>query len=243
MRSGRSPTLFDPYGWDPDQGLDAAIALLGVRCARTAGGTAEEAEERLREASARGPVLVGPVDMGLLLHQPDTPTADGGDHFVVVLEVDGGGLPRPARSSLRDAPVADLLAAWEAKRVGYTDDPYVMRAGFVQERKVSAKEALRRALPDAERWLAGRHDRAGARSARCRRNRPVFPAAFVRFAVCGGGVGLVSSGVLMALSGRVPVALANAVVTVARAVLATELHARSTFGGAAPGGGRTWSRR
>lgn len=72
---------------------------------------------------------------------------------------------------------------------------------------------------------------------------PSAPAAFLRFAVCGGGVGLASSGVLMALSGPVPFALANAVVTVASTVLATELHARFTFGGAAPGGGRTWSRR
>lgn len=74
---GGTLPLFDPYGWD--LGLSAATDFLGVRCIRTAGGTAEEAEERLREASARGVVLVGPVDMRLLLHQPGTPTADGGD--------------------------------------------------------------------------------------------------------------------------------------------------------------------
>ncbi|MET9880955.1 hypothetical protein ABZZ36_41125 [Actinacidiphila glaucinigra] len=158
---GGTLPLFDPYGWDPDHGLDAAIALLGVRCARTAGGTAEEAEERLREAFARGPALVGPVDMGLLLHQPGTPTTDGGDHFVVVLEVEDRMVVfhDPHGHAYATLPVADFLAAWEAKAVGYTHTPYVMRAGFVQERKVSAAEALRRSLPDAERWLAGRHDR------------------------------------------------------------------------------------
>ncbi|MFF3253209.1 hypothetical protein ACFYWP_19870 [Actinacidiphila glaucinigra] len=158
---GGTLPLFDPYGWDPDHGLDAAIGLLGARCTRTAGGTAEEAEERLREAAARGPVLVGPVDMGLLLHQPGTPTADGGDHFVVVLEVDGrmAIFHDPHGHPYATLPVVDLLAAWEAKAVGYSTTPYVMRAGFVQERKVSAKEALLRSLPDAQRWLAGRHDR------------------------------------------------------------------------------------
>ncbi|MDJ0344974.1 hypothetical protein QMK19_30960 [Streptomyces sp. H10-C2] len=54
-------------------------------------------------------------------------------------------------------------------------------------------------------------------------------AAFVRFVVCGGGVGLLSSGVLLMLSGRVSLPLANAVVTVASTLLATELHGRFTF--------------
>ncbi|MFI6861077.1 hypothetical protein ACIBKZ_14440 [Streptomyces sp. NPDC050421] len=158
---GGTLPLFDPYGWDPDHGLDAAITLLGARCARTAGGTAEVAEERLRAAAARGPVLVGPVDMGLLLHQPGTPTTDGGDHFVAVLEVDGGTVVfhDPHGHPFTTLPVADFLVAWEAKAVGYTDAPYVMRAGFVQERQVSAEDALRASLPAAERWLAGRHDR------------------------------------------------------------------------------------
>ncbi|GAA3962226.1 hypothetical protein GCM10022384_13160 [Streptomyces marokkonensis] len=158
---GGTLPLFDPYGWDPDLGLDAALALLGAQCERTAGGTAEEAEERLRETSARGPVLVGPVDMGLLLHLPGTPSTDGGDHFVVVLEIDGGTVVfhDPHGHPYATLPVADFLAAWEAKAIGYVDAPYVMRAGFVRERQVTPKEALRRSLPDAQRWLAGRGDR------------------------------------------------------------------------------------
>lgn len=157
---GGTLPLFDPYGWDPDLGLDAALALLGAHCERTAGGTAEEAEERLRETSARGPVLVGPVDMGLLLHQPGTPTTDGGDHFVVVLEIDGGTVVfhDPHGHPYATLPVADFLTAWEAKSIYYVDAPYVMRAGFVRERRVTPEEALRRSLPDAQRWLAGRGD-------------------------------------------------------------------------------------
>jgi hypothetical protein len=156
LLSGTLP-LFDPYGWDPDLGLSAATDFLGVHCTRTAGGTAEEAEERLREASARGPVLVGPVDMGLLLHQPGTPTTDGGDHYVVVLEVEGDTVVfhDPHAHPFATLPVTDFLAAWEAKAVGYADAPYVMRAGFVRERQVTQKQALRASLPDAAQWLAG----------------------------------------------------------------------------------------
>ncbi|MCZ4118747.1 GtrA family protein [Streptomyces sp. H39-S7] len=54
-------------------------------------------------------------------------------------------------------------------------------------------------------------------------------AAFVRFVVCGGGVGLLSSAVLLLLTDRLPLALANALVTVASTLLATELHGRFTF--------------
>ncbi|MFG2560389.1 hypothetical protein [Streptomyces sp. NPDC048496] len=31
--------LFEPYGWDPEIGLDAAIELLGWSCRRSDGGT------------------------------------------------------------------------------------------------------------------------------------------------------------------------------------------------------------
>ncbi|WP_328916262.1 MULTISPECIES: hypothetical protein [unclassified Streptomyces] len=54
--------------------------------------------------------------------------------------------------------------------------------------------------------------------------------SFIRFVVCGGGVTLLASAVLLAIGDRVPLALANAVVTVASTVLATELHGRFTFG-------------
>ncbi|MFF2045317.1 hypothetical protein ACFVVX_33370 [Kitasatospora sp. NPDC058170] len=55
-------------------------------------------------------------------------------------------------------------------------------------------------------------------------------AAFARFVLCGGGVGLASSFAVAALATRIPWALANALVTVLSTLLATELHARFTFG-------------
>nr|AAO65788.1 hypothetical protein [Streptomyces virginiae] len=62
-------------------------------------------------------------------------------------------------------------------------------------------------------------------------------AAFVRFVLCGGGVGLASSFAVVALASWVPWALANALVAVVSTVVATELHARFTFGA---GGRATW---
>ena len=63
-------------------------------------------------------------------------------------------------------------------------------------------------------------------------SRAGLPAllSFLRFVVCGGGVTLLSSAALLLIGDRVPLALANAVLTVASTVLATELHGRFTFG-------------
>ncbi|MFG3366764.1 hypothetical protein ACIPWY_33090 [Streptomyces sp. NPDC090032] len=55
-------------------------------------------------------------------------------------------------------------------------------------------------------------------------------SAFVRFVLCGGGVGLASSFAVAALASWIPWSLANALITVASTLLATELHARITFG-------------
>ncbi|WP_328966947.1 hypothetical protein [Streptomyces sp. NBC_00239] len=61
--------------------------------------------------------------------------------------------------------------------------------------------------------------------------------AFARFALCGGGVGIASSFAVAALASWIPWVLANALITVVSTLLATELHARFTFGA---GGRATW---
>ncbi|MER7467038.1 GtrA family protein [Streptomyces sp. NPDC097981] len=60
---------------------------------------------------------------------------------------------------------------------------------------------------------------------------------FARFVLCGGGVGIASSFAVVALASWMPWALANAVITAASTLLATELHARFTFGA---GGRASW---
>lgn len=62
-------------------------------------------------------------------------------------------------------------------------------------------------------------------------------AAFARFVLCGGGVGLASSFAVAALASWIPWVLANALITLVSTLLATELHARFTFGA---GGRATW---
>ncbi|WP_327312019.1 hypothetical protein [Streptomyces sp. NBC_01235] len=71
----------------------------------------------------------------------------------------------------------------------------------------------------------------------CQQAAPGTFTAFARFVLCGGGVGLASSFAVAALASWIPWVLANALITVASTLLATELHARFTFGG---GGRATW---
>ncbi|WP_460368233.1 GtrA family protein [Actinocorallia lasiicapitis] len=54
-------------------------------------------------------------------------------------------------------------------------------------------------------------------------------ASFLRFVLCGGGVTLLSSLLLVALEARLSLLLANALVTVAGTLAANELHSRVSF--------------
>ncbi|MGW2303782.1 hypothetical protein [Streptomyces sp. NPDC001809] len=68
---------------------------------------------------------------------------------------------------------------------------------------------------------------------------PSALTSFLRFVAIGGGVGLASGAAVALLAGLLPFALANALVTAVSTVLATELHARFTFGpGLRPAAGR-----
>lgn len=61
-------------------------------------------------------------------------------------------------------------------------------------------------------------------------------ASFVRFVVCGGGIGVLSSFAVPLVAMTMPWAAANAVITVVSTLLCTELHALFTFGtGRRPG--------
>lgn len=153
---------FDPVGWHPEIGLDAAIASLGLRCARTAGGSGDEAIARLREATAHGPVLVGPADLGLLTYRPGSPAAIGADHYVVVLEAGSHAvlLHDPQGHPFATIPAADFLTAWRADEIAYSPTPFVLRTGFERVRDVSVDAALTGSLPRAVDYLAASADSA-----------------------------------------------------------------------------------
>ncbi|MFJ9743313.1 hypothetical protein [Streptomyces sp. NPDC101166] len=153
--------LFDPLGWDPEIGLDAAIELLGCTCERSRGEDADAALARLEAAVGQGPALAGPLDMGLLLHQPGSGSAVGADHYVTVLAVNEDTVlfHDPHGHPYAVLPTAVFLEAWRAEKVAYIDQPFVLRSSFARRREVTPEEALRASLPGALAWLGIRDDR------------------------------------------------------------------------------------
>lgn len=154
---GRLP-FFDPYGWDPERGFDDALAALGWSSDVARGGTAEEALSRLKSALARGPVWVGPVEMGYLTHQPGMKEPIEADHYVVVLEVDEERvlMHDPQGYPFALLPLTDFMAAWAAKTVAY-GTPYTMRTRFVRQRNVTEVDIIKAAIPAAKQWLSMEH--------------------------------------------------------------------------------------
>ncbi|WP_276147112.1 hypothetical protein [Streptomyces sporangiiformans] len=70
---------------------------------------------------------------------------------------------------------------------------------------------------------------------------PVAPgplASFVRFVLCGGGVGLLASAAVPMAAEVMPWTMANALITVVSTLLCTELHALITFRTGRPAGWR-----
>lgn len=159
LLAGRLP-LFDPYGWDPDQGLDTAIDLLGWTCRREGAEDEQEAIGKLRHAVKAGPALVGPVEMGLLLNHPGFNQPIGADHFLLALDVDDDRVRYHDPHGFPHAtlPVAAFLAAWRADTIGYKSTCYTIRSNFEQVRQVSEEAALLACLPHAAAWLTLRDD-------------------------------------------------------------------------------------
>jgi hypothetical protein len=141
--------LFFFDGLDPHQGLTRAIETLGWTCQLEQGGDEQIALERLRAAVQHGPVLIGPLDMGYLKYNPNSPFTGGTDHFVVVLaiEPDHVLVHDPKGFPCATLPFENLLKAWRAERIGYVDEAYILRANFRPVETVSRQQMILRTLP------------------------------------------------------------------------------------------------
>ncbi|GAA4070996.1 hypothetical protein [Actinomadura miaoliensis] len=213
MADGRTP-FFDPPGWNPGIGLDAAVELLGWTCERGAAGTAARARDRLRDTGPARPLLAGPVELGLLSHRPASGTAIGADHFVVVIGADDETVlfHDPQGHPYATIPVDDFLAAWRADSIDYPCEPFTMRTDFRRTAHVDTETALRRSLDAARRWLAARDagSPGGAAAAAERlaelletgRLEPWQRDHLVHFAVRVGARRLADAAVLLAGIGR-----------------------------------------
>ena len=151
--------LFDPAGWDPDTGLDQALALLGWESDRETFTSADEAFARLAALCKDGPVFVGPLEMGLLLHQPGSDRPIGADHFVAVLGAgpDGVTMHDPQGHPYAWLPGDAFAAAWGSDTIGYGTGRFPLRTNFRRVVARNQEDAVRDLLPLAHQWARGDH--------------------------------------------------------------------------------------
>ena len=104
-----------------------------------------EARDRLARMLERGPVVAGPLDMGLLTYNPNYQGLGGVDHFVCVLGLDGGRvhLHDPAGFPCMSMDFDDFAKAWEARTISYRRGSFSMWGGFTRVTEPEGEEAYR----------------------------------------------------------------------------------------------------
>jgi hypothetical protein len=152
---GGTLVFFDAYGWNPEMGFDQALGAIGWTSTVSKDGDADEALARLAATARKGPVWVGPVEMGHLHHQPEMTGPIGADHFVVVLDVNDERvlIHDPHGYPYAEVPIDDFMTAWRAETVSY-GDPYTMRTDFVKVADVTDADAIRSIIPTAIKRLS-----------------------------------------------------------------------------------------
>lgn len=156
---GGSLPFFDAFGWDPDLGIGEALDALGWHAETASEPDPDVAFARLVESLADGPVLLGPVEMGHLRHQPGMTGPIGADHFLVALAADDESVTAhdPQGYPYARIPRADFAAAWRAETVAY-GEPHTMRTKFVRHTVVEDEAAIVASLPRAIKRLSGQND-------------------------------------------------------------------------------------
>lgn len=151
---GKRLFFFDPYGWDPAKGFDNALEDMGWRCTEIVGTDETDALAKLHAAVEKGPVFVGPVEMGHLRHQPNAHGPMGADHYVVVLQIDQDYVVMhdPAGYPYATLPVDKFMAAWKTDTLGYGKS-YSMRTNFEPVQRFSEEEIILRCIPSALGYL------------------------------------------------------------------------------------------
>ncbi|OAQ67636.1 RADC family protein [Pochonia chlamydosporia 170] len=152
---GKELVFFDPYAWDPMQSFEDMLVAAGWTSKLTVGKDADDALASLKKELEKGPVFVGPVEMGYLRYQPGNNGPMGADHYVVVLGIEGDrvDLHDPQGFPYATIPVSEFLQSWKTDSLGYGKS-YMMRSEFKQIHKYTEEEIIRRTLPNARKWLS-----------------------------------------------------------------------------------------
>ena len=92
----------------------------------------EEVKGKLETLLSNGPVVLGPLDMGHLIYNPNHTILYGVDHFVTVYDIDDQYLylHDPAGFACMKVAINDILEAWKAEAIDYKRGAYSMWGNF-----------------------------------------------------------------------------------------------------------------
>jgi hypothetical protein len=115
-------TFLSNYSGLPDRGVSRALNALGFKFEESAYDTNEYFPlKELQRLMDKGPVLLGPLDMGFLMYDPSAGSHHGIDHFVVAFDYneDSVCVHDPAEFPNVWIKNEDLQKAWSADSISY----------------------------------------------------------------------------------------------------------------------------
>jgi hypothetical protein len=125
IAKGSNSLLFDCF--EPDKGISRALTALGFGFDEiNSDDPDDDPFGRLEEALKHGPVILGPLDFGLLVYNLHHEGASGSDHYVLAYDMDESKvyLHDPWGFPCVSITHADLKEAWKAEAVGYKRGNY-----------------------------------------------------------------------------------------------------------------------
>ena len=144
----RHPLVFFDNG-EPDVSISNCLRILGFTWEDffVEGPAVDltEVRDRLARMLQSGPVLAGPLDMGLLTYNPNYRELGGVDHFVCILGLTDGRvrLHDPAGFPCMSMEFQDFAKAWEARAISYRRGSFSMWGGFTRVREPEGEEVYR----------------------------------------------------------------------------------------------------
>ncbi len=148
-----SPSLpfFSSAFGDPDSGISAALTNLGFAYDRSyiAEVTKSSQQDAFKELSSMlesGSVIAGPVDMGLLKHNPIHGDLGGVDHFVLIYKMTDEGVffHDPAGFPYVNMSVEAFGESWKAEHIYYKKGAYSMWGNINRTTTPSSEEIYKK---------------------------------------------------------------------------------------------------
>ena len=144
----RHPIVFFDNGM-PDASISDCLRMLGFAWedffVEEPVADLGEVRDRLARMLERGPVVAGPLDMGLLTYNPSYRDLGGVDHFVCVFGLTDTRvlLHDPAGFPCMSMDFEDFAKAWEARAISYKRGSFSMWGGFTRVREPGDDEVYR----------------------------------------------------------------------------------------------------